>query len=297
MHASQLLGYSTPLPIGVGIYVPREDGSEKPIPLIYVPQKAANARGKGVIAGWYAVAIPGSKFSVRITNVTEPGCDVQVHGRGVLYGRVIGAELWVDGVNALGNGRYKMSDAGREKAENGFVVGRDYPPGSVHGIKRVSHFRFSRAVASDEPVRGAGPDDGAGTVEIRLFEGDLRRGRSDGYAPPPTARWNSPLPAAPVIDEKAVSKAGCAVGVSRNGPQVHEESFMSDFYIDEHQRIQHGSVVVHLREPGWLIRNGILDSASRVIRRNPIIGSRPPPPPKGRGERRRVHDVIDLTGD
>lgn len=61
----------SPLPYGLGVYSVDSTGTRKALPLYYVSEKVARARGRGVKEGWYVVAVPGVEFELAVTAVQQ----------------------------------------------------------------------------------------------------------------------------------------------------------------------------------------------------------------------------------
>lgn len=289
LSAEELRGQRTPLPFGVALYVVLDEGRDmRCLKLYYVPNKAANTR-IGVLPGWYAVAEPGQQFEVRVTNVRPMYprvADTTVPE--VEPGREFGAEVWVDGANASGPSGYKMAKPGHEQVLSGYKT-RWRQNDDGFGAKVVRPFRFKQVSSAESG--GSTVEDGAGTIELRIFEGILFH----GY-PRDTRMHNASLHPSVTVDEKAVQKMGCAVGVERGSEEVPMTSIVADYGIEPKGRIKLGTIVVHLRQPQWLKDRRVITDNFELYKLMPR-DCRTQEGRKNTTRRKQICEKVDLTGD
>lgn len=241
---------SSPHPYGIGVYIEDENGDGScALPLYYVSEAVATARGRGVLEGWYVVARLGETFSIRLTRVT--GSDPPP-AEGALGSSV---KVVVDGVK-VDSGGYRFKTPHFEIPLHGFWKSKSWEGCSRTIVEQ--QFQFQRYEISEshkiEDENVLEESTTAGCIQLCMYSGPLvLKKRSN-------KKKQNNFGAMLRMSEKTALKNGLSVGVARDGKVRWTKYSYSDISYSVQFKGTYDEIVnVYFREQFWLETRCIVD--------------------------------------
>lgn len=247
---SSIHAKETPHPYGIAVHIKhKETGIKHAQPMYFVSEYVAQARGRGVRAGWYLVVQPGTKFSLLLSRVIGGGAPVS---EGTIHTAV---QVFVDGVNVEGPGGQIIFPGVRdERRLYGFV--KSYS--DDEGTAEVRQFQFQRSEMSESSTVGIedGPEEtvNANCIQLRMYTGPLMR-----CTVPSTTKYDI-LSKKSCVSEKIALKKGLGISVARDGKVVRTRASQSLGHYVQFDGSLDAIINVYFRERFWLESRSIIDS-------------------------------------
>lgn len=254
VSSDSALATASPYPLGFGVYTCREDelGDKKPLPMFYVSPAVARDRSPGshpanaggVEPGWYVLAQAGTHFEIHVTKVNQrpPGASHEIR---------LSTDLYVDGQCANHPMGFSIDGQGSEHWATGFVERRKRDGNG--GLERtVRKFAFEKASTVEE-VDGDPTQSEAGSIRLSVEVG--RAVRTDGYRAK-DSRYNY---CKRDVSEKEVAKLGRSLKVRCDGKVGKQKRMLSRFVMADGRHLPEATVVVFVREPGWMRSRRLVD--------------------------------------